>query len=158
MSSGKEIKAAFAQAATWGQAVACADGDALYITNESVSQSIEHLPDDSAGQSFYTASDQGLITCGGALGGYLRYQSLGVLLAMAMGLGRRAQRPGIHRLSASAGDDRRPGRALRHTGRCQGIFGARVRFGQSGRHDHRRLGGPAGHGELRPDLRRPLLV
>ncbi|MCB2225706.1 MAG: hypothetical protein KQH53_03430 [Desulfarculaceae bacterium] len=85
MSSGKEIKAAFAQAETWGTPVACASGDALLITSESVTQSIEHLPDDSAGQSFHTASDQGLVTCGGDLSAYLRYSGLGVLLAMAMG-------------------------------------------------------------------------
>ncbi|MCF8033873.1 MAG: hypothetical protein K9K66_16930 [Desulfarculaceae bacterium] len=85
MSSGKEIRAAFAQAETWGTPVACAPGDAMLITSESITQSIEHLPDDSAGQSFHAASDQGLVTCGGDLGAYLRYQGLGVLLAMAMG-------------------------------------------------------------------------
>ena len=85
MSSGKEIKAAFAKAATWGTPVSCASGDGLLITNESVTQSIEHLPDDSAGQSFHQAADQGLITCGGDLGAYLRYSGLGRLLAMAMG-------------------------------------------------------------------------
>jgi hypothetical protein len=86
MSSGKEIKAAFTKASTWGQAVACASGEALLITGESISQSIEHLPDDSAGQSFHTASDQGLVTCGGDLEAYLRYADLGRLLAMAMGI------------------------------------------------------------------------
>ena len=109
MSSGKEIKAAFAQAATWGQAAACTDGDALYITNESVSQSIEHLPDDSAGQDFYTASDQGLITCGGAVGAYLRYQSLGVLLALALGSAEAPSAQGDtgfkHRLDMTGGLD-----------------------------------------------------
>ncbi len=109
MSSGKEIKAAFAQAAAWGQAVACADGDALYITNESVSQSIEHLPDDSAGQDFYTASDQGLITCGGDLGAYLRYEGLGVLLALALGSAAAPSPQGtggyLHRLVMTGGLD-----------------------------------------------------
>ncbi|BEQ16787.1 phage tail tube protein [Desulfoferula mesophila] len=107
MSSGKEIKAALAQAGVWGQAVACSDGDALYITNESVSQSIEHLPDDSAGQDFYTASDQGLITCGGAMGAYLRYQSLGVLLALALGSAEAPNAQGgsgyLHRLVMTGG-------------------------------------------------------
>ncbi|MBU1275203.1 MAG: hypothetical protein KJ720_07480 [Proteobacteria bacterium] len=109
MSSGKEIKAAFAQAATWGQAVACTSSDALYITNESVSQSIEHLPDDSAGQSFFTASDQGLITCGGDVGAYLRYESLGLLLALAMGSAGAPTPQGtsgyLHRLDMTGGID-----------------------------------------------------
>ncbi len=113
MSSGKEIKAAFAQAATWGTAVACASSDALLITSESITQSIEHLPDDSAGQDYHIASDQGLITCGGGLSAYLRYSGLGVLMAMALG---------------SAGSPTPQGDSgqlheLRMTGGTDGLFG-----------------------------------
>ena len=85
MSSGKEAKAAFKKAATWSTAVAVADADALLFTNEKITRTREHLPDDSAGQAFYTGADQGLITCAGDLSAYLRYQSLETLLAMAMG-------------------------------------------------------------------------
>lgn len=85
MSSGKEFKAAFAKASTWGTPVAVADADAILLTSEGITRSAEHLPDDSAGQPFHADSDQGLITCGGDIAGYLRYQGLEVLLAMAMG-------------------------------------------------------------------------
>lgn len=85
MSFGKEIKAGFKKATLWGSAVALTAADLMLITSEGVSRSREHLPDDSAGQAFHYASDQGLITCGGNLGAYLRYQGLEVLLAMAMG-------------------------------------------------------------------------
>ena len=85
MSSGKEAKAAFKKASTWGTAVAVADADALLFTSEKITRSREHLPDESAGQAFHADADQGLITCAGDLSAYLRYQTLEVLLAMAMG-------------------------------------------------------------------------
>lgn len=85
MSNGKEVKAAFAKAVAWGTAVACVGTDVVLITKESIPQSIEHLPDDLAGQYWPVEADQGLITCGGELAGYLRYEALGKLLAMAMG-------------------------------------------------------------------------
>ncbi len=85
MSSGKEAKAAFKKASAWGTAVAVADADALLFTTEKITRTREHLPDDSAGQAFHTDADQGLITCAGDLSAYLRYQTLEVLLAMAMG-------------------------------------------------------------------------
>lgn len=85
MSSGKEAKAAFKKAGTWGTAVAVADADALLFTSEKITRTREHLPDDSAGQAFHTGADQGLITCAGDISAYLRYQTLEMLMAMAMG-------------------------------------------------------------------------
>ncbi len=85
MASGKEAKAAFAKASTWGTAAAVSDSDALLFLSEKITRTREHLPDDSAGQAFYAGSDRGLITCGGDLSAYLRYSGLEVLLAMAMG-------------------------------------------------------------------------
>lgn len=85
MSSGNEIKAAFAKASTWGAPVACGNDDVLLITTEAITNSVEHLPDDSAGQAFHQASDQGLITTSGDVGAYLRYGGLGACLAMVMG-------------------------------------------------------------------------
>lgn len=85
MSTGREIKAAFKKAATWGTAVACAQADAILITSESITRKREQLLDDSAGQAYIAAADQGLITCGGELQAYLRYQGLEALLAMVMG-------------------------------------------------------------------------
>lgn len=85
MSSGKEFKAAFKKAADWGVPVTVGASDALLLTSERITRSREHLPDDSAGQPFHAAADQGLITCGGDISAYLRYQGLETLLAMALG-------------------------------------------------------------------------
>ncbi|RJX29175.1 MAG: hypothetical protein C4525_14860 [Desulfarculus sp.] len=113
MSSGKEIKAAFKKASAWGTAVACGEGDVLLVTGEKISQSIEHLPDDSAGQSFHADRDLGLITCSGELSAYLRYQGLGVLLALALGA---AGSPSPH---GAGGFDHQ----LRMAGDLDGLFG-----------------------------------
>lgn len=85
MSTGREIKAAFKKAATWGEAVACAQDDMILITSESISRSREQLLDDSAGHAFQSNSDQGFITCSGDINAYLRYTGLETLLAMVMG-------------------------------------------------------------------------
>lgn len=85
MSTGKEVKAAFRQAAVWGVPAVVGDADALLITSEKITRTREHLPDDSASQAFAAGADRGLITCGGDLGAYLRYQGLEVLLALALG-------------------------------------------------------------------------
>lgn len=85
MSTGREIIAAFKKATTWGAPAACAQNDVLLITSESVTRNREQLQDDSAGLAYVSASDQGLITCGGELEAYLRYQGLETLLAMVMG-------------------------------------------------------------------------
>ncbi len=85
MSSGIEAKAAFSKAATWSTAVSAAAGDTILILSENLGRSREFLPDDSAGRAFAADSDQGLITVGGDLNAYLRYQGLEVLLAMALG-------------------------------------------------------------------------
>ncbi|MEW5911486.1 MAG: phage tail tube protein [Thermodesulfobacteriota bacterium] len=113
MSSGKEIKAAFKKASAWGTAAACASGDVLLITGEKINQSIEHLPDDSAGQAFHADRDRGLITCSGELSAYLRYQGLGVLLALALGA---AGSPSAH---GASGFDHQ----LRMAGDLDGLFG-----------------------------------
>ncbi len=85
MSSTKEAKAAFKKSQTWGVPVLLAQADAIIMLKEKISRSREHLADDSAGQPFHTAADQGLITCGGDLTCYLRYQGLETLLALALG-------------------------------------------------------------------------
>lgn len=85
MSSTKEAKAALKQATTWGVPALLTQNDALLFTKEKITRSREHLPDDSAGQAFHTAADQGLVTCGGDLTCYLRYQGLDTLVALALG-------------------------------------------------------------------------
>jgi hypothetical protein len=85
MSSTKEAKAAFKKAQVWGTPVLLGQADAIIMLKEKISRSREHLTDDSAGQPFHTAADQGLVTCGGDLTCYLRYQGLETLLALALG-------------------------------------------------------------------------
>ncbi len=84
MSYGAETKIGLKKAAAWGTPVACGAGDGLLITNEKINWSRESLKDDSAGQSFPGQIDQGLITSGGDLNAYLRYEDL-LLLAMMLG-------------------------------------------------------------------------
>lgn len=85
MSQGIEAKAAFCKAAVWSTAESATAGDTLLMLSESIARSREFLPDDSAGQAFSQEADQGLITVGGDLNAYLRYEGLETLLAMAMG-------------------------------------------------------------------------
>lgn len=85
MSTGKEAKAAFKKAATWGAAMQLASAEALLFISEKLNRTREHLPDDSAGQAFHQDAERGAITCGGDLSAYLRYQGLEVLLALALG-------------------------------------------------------------------------
>lgn len=85
MSSTKEAKAAFKRAQTWDTPVLLSQADAIIMLKEKISRSREHLADDSAGQPFHTAADQGLITCGGDLTCYLRYQGLEALMALGLG-------------------------------------------------------------------------
>lgn len=85
MSTGKEAKAAFKKAATWGTAMQLTSADALLFINEKLNRTREHLPDDSAGQAFHQDAERGAITCGGDLSAYLRYQGLETLLALALG-------------------------------------------------------------------------
>ncbi len=86
MSSTKEAKAAFKKSSAWGAPALLAQEDVILFLKEKISYSREHLADDSAGQAFHMMAEQGLITCGGDLTCYLRYQGLEVLLALAMGL------------------------------------------------------------------------
>lgn len=108
MSTGKEIKAAFRKAATWGAPALATSADALLITSEKITRTREHLPDDSAGQAFVAGADRGLITCGGDLGAYLRYQGLEVLLALGQAgapeeLGASAHRHRLGLVGSNAG-------------------------------------------------------
>ena len=99
MATGREAKAAFKKAATWGTAVAVSAEDLFLFTSEKITRSIENLPDDSAGRPFTADRDPGLVTCAGDLSAYLRYQGLEVLLAMAMG---QAGTPSLEGESSSA--------------------------------------------------------
>lgn len=113
MSQGIEAKAAFAKAAVWSTATAATAGDTILFLSESIKRSREFLPDDSAGRAFVADGDQGLVTVGGDLKAYLRYQGLERLLAMAMGI---AGEPTPMGSSAQA-------HALRLADEVEGLFG-----------------------------------
>ena len=85
MPSGLEVKAAIKKASTWGTAVACGANDGVLLKGDSLKKSIEAIVDDSLGQPYAENQDQGAIKAEGNLSAYLRYDSLDVLLALAMG-------------------------------------------------------------------------
>ncbi len=127
MSLGKELKAAFKKAATWGQAVAVGADDLLLITKEGITYSREQLTDDSAGQAFLQTSDQGLVTCAGDLTAYLRYQGLEVLLALCLG---QAGAP------ARQGETAAYRHELRAAASAAGLFGTLVFHKGAGAHEY----------------------
>ncbi len=85
MSEGREAKAAFKKATTWGTAVACGANDGVMVTNVGLTRTFDQLIDESVGQSFKKNQDTGYQTVEGSLEGYLRYDGLDVLIAMVMG-------------------------------------------------------------------------
>ncbi len=85
MPSGLEIRAALKKAAAWGTPVACGANDGVLLTGDSLKRAIESHLDDSLGQPFVTGRDQGEIKAEGGLEAYLRYDSLDLLIALAMG-------------------------------------------------------------------------
>lgn len=85
MKTGRDFIAAAVLGATWGTAVAAGAGNGVLLTEENLTHVPELLPDDSAGQAFIHDEDQGLLTVGGTIGGYMRYIGLEFLLAAIMG-------------------------------------------------------------------------
>ena len=83
--SGTEIKAAFKKAATWGTAVACGAGDGILIQPTSIKKDASPDVDDSLGAFFPKDGLLGAIKVEGEIPCYLRYDSLDVLIALAMG-------------------------------------------------------------------------
>jgi hypothetical protein len=126
MASGKEVKAAFKKAPAWGTAVAVTDDDVLLIKSEKLVKSVQHLPDDSAGQAFHAQRDLGLITCAGDVTAYLRYQGLEALLAMALGTA------GAPTLVGSATAYQHQ---LRPAGDTAGLFGTLALYKGAGVHE-----------------------
>jgi hypothetical protein len=83
--SGLEVKAAVKKAATWGTPVACGANDGILILEPSIDKERGDNVDDSLGLYFPQDSDPGEITVDGDLPMYLRYDSIDLLIAMAMG-------------------------------------------------------------------------
>jgi Phage tail tube protein len=82
---GVEIKAAVKKASAWGTAVECGAGDGILILPHSIKKDRPNMTDDSLGLYFPQAADSGEIKVEGSLPMYLRYDSIDLLIAMAMG-------------------------------------------------------------------------
>lgn len=82
---GVEIKAAFKKASVWGEAVACGANDGILILPPSLKKDRPSQVDDSLGLYFSKDSDPGEIKVEGDIPAYLRYDSLDLLIALAMG-------------------------------------------------------------------------
>ncbi|MBI5634859.1 MAG: hypothetical protein HZA15_15435 [Nitrospirae bacterium] len=83
--SGIEVQCAVKKATAWGTAVACGAGNGILILPSGVKKSRGSNVDDSLGLFFPTESDPGEIKAEGDLKAYLRYDSLDLLIALAMG-------------------------------------------------------------------------
>lgn len=82
---GVEIKAAIKRAQTWGTAVACGANEGILILPHSLKKQRPDLVDDSLGLYFPHDADHGGIKVEGDLKAYLRYDSLDLPVALAMG-------------------------------------------------------------------------
>ena len=84
--AGVEVKAAFKKAATWNTAVACGANDGILILPSTLKKDNTVDVDDSEGTFFAKDGDLGAIKVEGDLSMYLRYDSLDVMIAQAMGI------------------------------------------------------------------------
>jgi hypothetical protein len=84
--AGVEVKAAVKKAATWGTAVACGASDGILILPTTIKKSAPVDVDDSLGTFYSKDGLLGAIKVEGDLPAYLRYDSLNVLIGMAMGV------------------------------------------------------------------------
>jgi len=83
--TGREIVVGLKKAATWRTAVACGASDGLLVLSETFKQTYAELLDDSLGSIWPKYVDHGGIDVPGGLEGYLRYEGIDLLLALAMG-------------------------------------------------------------------------
>jgi len=83
--TGRDLVAAVKIGAVWGTPVACGAGDGLLILPHSVKKARENNLDDSLGLSHSKLADPDVITCEGAIPGWVRYEGLDLLIALIMG-------------------------------------------------------------------------
>ncbi|MDA8155568.1 MAG: phage tail tube protein [Actinomycetota bacterium] len=83
--TGVELKAAVKRATAWGTAVACGASNGVLIKPHSIKKKRKNYVDDSLGTYFPQDAVNAEIECSGALPMYLRYDSLDLLIALAMG-------------------------------------------------------------------------
>jgi len=82
---GRRVTVGFKRATTWGTHVQAGAGDEVKIRSDSVTRTLEMLDDDSLGNLYMINSDKGKTASGGNLDMYARYESLDVMIALAMG-------------------------------------------------------------------------
>ncbi len=83
--SALEIKAAVKRASAWGTAALCGVEDGILALPNSIERSIKGAPEDALGALFQKTRSNGALNCGGVLPAFLRYDSLDILLALAVG-------------------------------------------------------------------------
>lgn len=83
--SGVELKAAVKRATTWGTAVACGADNGILIKPHTMKKTRKEYVDDSLGTYFPQDAVNAEIDVKGNLPMYLRYDSLDLLIALAMG-------------------------------------------------------------------------
>jgi hypothetical protein len=82
---GIETNAAAKKATVWGTAVAAGAGDGIKINNHTIVKTVENHMDSPLGCAFVTEQDQGEQAVAGDIEAFLRYDSLDLLIALAMG-------------------------------------------------------------------------
>jgi hypothetical protein len=82
---GMEMRAAMRKAVQWGTAVACGAGDGLLVRPPSVRKRTDMHLEDSLGVAFPLVQDRGAVAVQGDIPAYLRYDSLDLPVALAMG-------------------------------------------------------------------------
>lgn len=82
---GVELKAAIKKATVWGTAVACGANNGILILPGNIKKDRSAQVDDSLGLYFAQDADIGEIKAEGSIPMYLRYDSLDLLIALAMG-------------------------------------------------------------------------
>ncbi len=83
--AGIEVKAAARRTTAWGTALACGANHGILILSDSFKKDRPNNIDDSLGLYYPQDSDAGEISVNGDLAAYLRYDSLDLLIALAMG-------------------------------------------------------------------------
>jgi len=84
--TGREIIAAVKKASTWREAVTVGEGDGLLITREALgAKAPEFVADDSLGLSDPVSLMKAKEKVEGSIEGYLRYEGLDLLFALALG-------------------------------------------------------------------------
>lgn len=83
--TGMESQSAIKKASSWGAAALCGAGDGILIKGHGLKRSAELFIPDELGLSIPNDAVSGAVKCEGDISAYLRYDSLDLLIALAMG-------------------------------------------------------------------------